>query len=174
MASLGRSTVIKVLRHEVATVPNRVERFLREAQLASRLDHPYAAHVYAFGAELDGLLRRVDRWIGAMWLGAIERALGIDERSAGDVAGFVKEFPTLSARILGPEETAVLSWSIARMHRDRPDGWAAKVGAQASRLASHTGSADQRVDPVFLFQKKVHDLGEDDAAGKGLAHRGHD
>jgi serine/threonine protein kinase len=29
---------------------------LREAQLASRLDHPYAAHVYAFGAEdEDGL-----------------------------------------------------------------------------------------------------------------------
>ncbi|HMG19754.1 MAG TPA: serine/threonine-protein kinase, partial [Kofleriaceae bacterium] len=27
-----------------------------EAQLASRLDHPYAAHVYAFGAEPDGLL----------------------------------------------------------------------------------------------------------------------
>ncbi|MEO8839923.1 MAG: protein kinase [Kofleriaceae bacterium] len=53
---LGRSTVVKVLRHEVATAPNRVERFLREAQLASRLDHPYAAHIYAFGAEPDGLL----------------------------------------------------------------------------------------------------------------------
>ena len=36
--------------------PNRVERFLREAKLASRLDHPYAAHIYAFGAEPDGVL----------------------------------------------------------------------------------------------------------------------
>lgn len=53
---LGRSAVIKVLRREVANVPNRVERFLREAKLASRLDHPYAAHVYAFGAETDGVL----------------------------------------------------------------------------------------------------------------------
>ncbi|MGE5183808.1 MAG: protein kinase domain-containing protein [Acidobacteriota bacterium] len=53
---LGRSVVIKVLRHEVAWSPNRVERFLREAKLASRLDHPYAAHVYAFGAEADGVL----------------------------------------------------------------------------------------------------------------------
>jgi tRNA A-37 threonylcarbamoyl transferase component Bud32 len=53
---LGRSAVIKVLRHEVAATPNRVERFLREAKLASRLDHPYAAHVYGFGAEPDGLL----------------------------------------------------------------------------------------------------------------------
>ncbi|MEP6861583.1 MAG: serine/threonine-protein kinase [Deltaproteobacteria bacterium] len=53
---LGRSAVIKVLRHEVAATPNRVERFLREAKLASRLDHPYAAHIYSFGAEPDGLL----------------------------------------------------------------------------------------------------------------------
>ena len=53
---LGRSVVVKVLRHEVAWSPNRVERFLREAKLASRLDHPYAAHIYAFGAEADGVL----------------------------------------------------------------------------------------------------------------------
>jgi tRNA A-37 threonylcarbamoyl transferase component Bud32/WD40 repeat protein len=53
---LGRSAVIKVLRREVATAPNRVERFLREAKLASRLDHPYAAHIYAFGVEPDSVL----------------------------------------------------------------------------------------------------------------------
>jgi serine/threonine-protein kinase len=53
---LGRSAVIKVLRHDVSSSANRVERFLREAKLASRLDHPYAAHVYAFGAEPDGVL----------------------------------------------------------------------------------------------------------------------
>jgi tRNA A-37 threonylcarbamoyl transferase component Bud32 len=53
---LGRSIVIKVLRREIAHAPNRVERFLREAKLASRLDHPYAAHVYAFGAEPDNVL----------------------------------------------------------------------------------------------------------------------
>ena len=53
---LGRSAVIKVLRRDVAAAPNRVDRFLREAKLASRLDHPYAAHIYAFGVEPDGLL----------------------------------------------------------------------------------------------------------------------
>jgi tRNA A-37 threonylcarbamoyl transferase component Bud32 len=53
---LGRSAVIKVLRRETSAATNRVERFLREAKLASRLDHPYAAHVYAFGAEPDGVL----------------------------------------------------------------------------------------------------------------------
>ncbi len=67
---LGRSAVIKVLRREVATVPNRVERFLREAKLASRLDHPYAAHVYAFGAEPDAVL-----WIAMEHV----RGLTVDE-----------------------------------------------------------------------------------------------
>src|SRR5512134_1105880 len=55
-AQLGRSAVIKVLRSDLAPSPTRVERFLREARLASQLDHPYAAHIYAFGAEPDGLL----------------------------------------------------------------------------------------------------------------------
>src|SRR6185503_10893010 len=55
-AQLGRSAVIKVLRSDLAPSPNRVERFLREARLASTLDHPYAAHIYAFGAEPDGVL----------------------------------------------------------------------------------------------------------------------
>ena len=99
---------------------------------------------------LDPLLRRVDRWIGATWLGAVERALAIDERSGGDVAGFARDYPVVAARILGPEETAVLEWSVAKLHRERPDGWASKVAAQAGRLASHTGHAglDEWADAV--------------------------
>lgn len=99
---------------------------------------------------IEPLLRRVDRWIGAMWLGTVERSLGIDERAAGDVAGFAKDYPTIAARMLGPEETTVLSWNVARLHRDRPDGWPAKVSAQASRLASHTGRAglDEWADAI--------------------------
>src|SRR5262245_41016350 len=53
---LGRSAVVKVLRRDLGLSASRVDRFLREAKLASRLDHPYAAHVYAFGAEPDGIL----------------------------------------------------------------------------------------------------------------------
>jgi WD40 repeat protein/serine/threonine protein kinase len=55
--TLGREVVLKVLhlgRDE--DEEERVRRFLREAKLASQLDHPYAAHVYAFGAESDGML----------------------------------------------------------------------------------------------------------------------
>ena len=53
---LGRSAVVKVLRSDALPSGTRVERFLREAKLASRLDHPYAAHIYGFGAEPDGVL----------------------------------------------------------------------------------------------------------------------
>ncbi len=52
--ALARDVVIKVLFRRGAR--DDVEHFLREARLASQLDHPYAAHVYAFGAEDDGLL----------------------------------------------------------------------------------------------------------------------
>ncbi|HUS67764.1 MAG TPA: protein kinase [Kofleriaceae bacterium] len=50
--TLAREAVVKLIE------PGRggegaAARFLREAQLASRLDHPFAAHVYAFGAESD-------------------------------------------------------------------------------------------------------------------------
>lgn len=62
---LAREAVIKIIRQDRRMTASRAERFLREAKLAARLDHPYAAHVYAFGAEPDGLL-----WI------AMERVRG--------------------------------------------------------------------------------------------------
>src|SRR6186713_2970007 len=54
--ALAREAVIKVLHRRLLGSDTMVQRFLREARLASRLDHPYAAHIYAFGAEPDGLL----------------------------------------------------------------------------------------------------------------------
>jgi WD40 repeat protein/serine/threonine protein kinase len=59
--SLKRAAVVKVLREQQRDdkeTKEAQERFLREAQLASQLDHPYAAHVYDYGVESDGL-----RWI---------------------------------------------------------------------------------------------------------------
>jgi WD40 repeat protein/serine/threonine protein kinase len=53
---LDRPAVIKVLHTRLRATGAATERFLREARLASRLDHPYAAHIYAFGAEPDGTL----------------------------------------------------------------------------------------------------------------------
>jgi serine/threonine-protein kinase len=64
---LGRAAVIKVLRYQLRRRDVIVRRFLREAKLASLLDHPYAARIYAFGIEeRDKLL-----WI------AMERVQGV-------------------------------------------------------------------------------------------------
>lgn len=113
---------------------------------------------------IDPLLRRIDRWVGSTWLGTVERSLGIDERSGGDVDGFARDYPSVAGRILGPEETAVLSWSVARLHRDRPDGWAAKVAVQASRLAAHTGysGTDEWADAI-VAQLAAREIEQDDA-----------
>jgi WD40 repeat protein/serine/threonine protein kinase len=57
-AILEREAVVKVARFSGtdAIASKAVAKFLAEARLASRIDHPFAAHVYAFGAEPDGLL----------------------------------------------------------------------------------------------------------------------
>jgi WD40 repeat protein/serine/threonine protein kinase len=55
--SLKRDVVVKVLHEKRQSNDVMQGRFLREAQLASRLDHPYAVHIYDFGVEdEDGLL----------------------------------------------------------------------------------------------------------------------
>jgi WD40 repeat protein/serine/threonine protein kinase len=53
--TLERDAVIKVIAPSNSAQDSARDRFTREAQLASRLDHPYAAHIYAFGLEPDGL-----------------------------------------------------------------------------------------------------------------------
>ncbi len=54
--ALAREAVIKVLHARLRASETVIQRFLREAKLASRLDHPFAAHIYAFGVETDGLM----------------------------------------------------------------------------------------------------------------------
>jgi WD40 repeat protein/tRNA A-37 threonylcarbamoyl transferase component Bud32 len=86
---LGREAVIKVLHERHRDRAETIHRFLREARLASRLDHPYAAHVYAFGAEPDGLLwiameyvrgTALDRWLRTHGPMALDRFVPFLER----------------------------------------------------------------------------------------------
>lgn len=113
---------------------------------------------------IEPVLRRVDRWVGTAWLAIAERCLAIDERAAGDLAGFCADVPTVAARVLGPEETALLSWSVARLHRERRDGWAAKASAQASRLAMHTGNTGlEEWADATVAELAAQDIDSDDA-----------
>ncbi|HEX4422314.1 MAG TPA: serine/threonine-protein kinase, partial [Kofleriaceae bacterium] len=63
---LQRPAVIKVLHEKRGTSDVDRSRFLREARLASRLNHHYSAHIYDSGAEHDGLL-----WIAMEFVAGI-------------------------------------------------------------------------------------------------------
>jgi tetratricopeptide (TPR) repeat protein len=58
----------------------------------------------------------------------------------------------------------VLSMSVATLHRERKDGWAAKVVVQAARLAAHTGytGADEWADAI-VTQLAAREIEQDDA-----------
>jgi serine/threonine-protein kinase len=53
---LARDAVLKLLRTDVPSTPEQQHRFLREARLASSLEHPFAGHVYDCGVESDGVV----------------------------------------------------------------------------------------------------------------------
>ena len=73
---LGREAVVKVLHDRLRRSKTLIQRFLREARLASKLDHPYAAHIYAFGVEPDGLMWIAMEYVRGQTLHEILRARG--------------------------------------------------------------------------------------------------
>jgi len=104
---LGREAVVKVLRQELRGGTVATERFKREAQLASRLDHPYAAHVYAFGTEEeDGLL-----WIAMELVHGITLSRWLRERGKMSLEQFVPFFERVAAVVQAAHERGIV-------HRD--------------------------------------------------------
>ena len=75
---LGREAVVKVLHQRLRNSEVVFQRFMREARLASRLDHPYAAHVYAFGVEPDDGLA----WIAMELVHGTSLARWLSDRGA--------------------------------------------------------------------------------------------
>jgi len=54
--ALGTTVAVKVLHRPLTSDPSFAARFLREAQAASRIDHPSSMRVIDFGEQDDGLL----------------------------------------------------------------------------------------------------------------------
>jgi WD40 repeat protein/serine/threonine protein kinase len=102
--TLHRDAVIKVLASNI--VGTARERFTREAQLASQLDHPYAAHIYAFGVETDGL-----QWIAMELVRGISLAELLKAQGPLPVARFVPLFQAICQVVQVAHEQGIV-------HRD--------------------------------------------------------
>ncbi|MEO0055610.1 MAG: Serine/threonine-protein kinase PknB [Verrucomicrobiota bacterium] len=61
---LGRTVAVKVLPNAAAPDSEARERFEREAQILSGLNHPHILHIHDFGALPDGTLYLVTEWAG--------------------------------------------------------------------------------------------------------------
>jgi len=104
--TLGREAVIKVLTRNRELSSQAADRFLREARLASRLDHPFAAHIYAFGAETDGML-----WIAMELVRGIPLDRLISTQGPVPLSRFVPFFERLAEVLYAAHEQGIV-------HRD--------------------------------------------------------
>jgi WD40 repeat protein/serine/threonine protein kinase len=104
---LGRDAVVKVLHPPLRHNSVVRQRFLREAQLASQLDHPGAAHIYAFGIERDdGLF-----WIAMEMLQGVALNRWLHEHGPMPLDGFVPFFEQLAEVVHAAHERGIV-------HRD--------------------------------------------------------
>jgi eukaryotic-like serine/threonine-protein kinase len=103
---LGRSAVIKVLREETRATGHYLERFVREIQLAARLDHPYAAHIYGFGVEPDHLI-----WVAMEHVRGVTLESLVNERGPMQPAMFAPLFARLCEVVHSAHERGIV-------HRD--------------------------------------------------------
>ena len=74
--SMGREVAIKVLTAGLVSDPTSIKRFLREAKLASRLNHPNVVSVLDFGQTQDGVFYLVMELVEGQTLEAVLRHEG--------------------------------------------------------------------------------------------------
>jgi eukaryotic-like serine/threonine-protein kinase len=101
---LQRHVVVKVLRKNDDVAE---QRFLREAQLASRFEHPFAAHVYAFGVdEGEGLL-----WIAMELVPGVTLSSWLEQHGPMPLEQFVPFFECVADAVQAAHECGIV-------HRD--------------------------------------------------------
>jgi serine/threonine protein kinase len=168
---LGREAVVKVLRQELRGGTVATERFKREAQLASRLDHPYAAHVYAFGIEEeDGLL-----WIAMELVHGVTLRHWLRERGKMSLEQFVPFFERVAEVVQAAHERGIVHRDlkpsnimvIERAGRLLPKlldfGVAKLLGDAALRKSPPGSQAPTPTDPTPTAQLRRRPAGAGDA-----------
>lgn len=162
---LNREAIIKVPRHSVAISTEAIDTFLKEARLASKLDHPYSAHVYAFGTEGDGILWTAMELVRGTPLGEI-----ISQQGPMPLARFVPLFDKLCEVVHTAHEQGIVHRDlkpsnvmvISRAGRQLPkllDLGVAKLGTDvaASSSGGVTGS------PAYMAPEQWMDARKADA-----------
>jgi serine/threonine-protein kinase len=116
---LGRAVALKRMRPEHASHPDSRRRFLREAEVTARLEHPGVVPVYALGQGADGQPCYAMRFIeGESLKEAIERFHQADQqpgREAGERALALRE---LLGRFVAVCNTVAYAHSRGIIHRD--------------------------------------------------------
>jgi len=104
---LKRDVVVKVLHERRQRDDIAQARFMREAQMASQLDHPYAAHIYAFGIEPDDGLR----WIAMELVHGVTLDEWLRDRGPLTLEEFVPFFECVADVVQAAHERGIV-------HRD--------------------------------------------------------
>ena len=115
---LGREVALKEIRERYADDPLSRARFLREAEMTGRLEHPGIVPVYGLGAYPDGRPYYAMRFIkGESLRCAIER-LHSDERLRADSKAWSLELRKLLGRFLTVCNAIAYAHSKGVLHRD--------------------------------------------------------
>jgi WD40 repeat protein/serine/threonine protein kinase len=101
---LERDVIVKVLR--AALDGTGIERFKREARMASQFEHPFSAHVYAFGVEDDGV-----RWIAMEFVRGVTLGEYLKARGPMPLEEFVPFFESVAQVVHAAHERGIV-------HRD--------------------------------------------------------
>lgn len=108
--SLRREVAVKVLHPHLLAHRTAVERFLQEARLASRLDHPLAAHVYDAAEESDGTV-----WIAMEYVRGTSLARWLGEHGSMPLSDFLPFLGRLAEVVHAAHEHGII-------HRDIKPG----------------------------------------------------
>lgn len=102
-----RAAIVKVLHPRLSANNIALQRFLREAQVASSFRHSYAAHIYAFGVERDRDLF----WIAMELVEGVPLDAWLRERGPMPLDQFVPFFKRVAEVVQAAHEAGII-------HRD--------------------------------------------------------
>jgi eukaryotic-like serine/threonine-protein kinase len=178
---LGRKAAVKVLHSQLATSPEMVERFVREARVVNRIRHPNIVDIYEFGelgdkrpyfvmellegTSLASIIERRGRLTPAQALGYLEPVC--DALRAAHAAGVVhRDLKASNVAVVkdgDPPHVKLLDFGIAKLVRTAPGerGLTAvgqRIGTPYAMAPEQIrgGAIDSRVDiyalGVLLYQ----------------------